>query len=83
MSDWNKERNSIFKGIGAVWVSGVSASLAYGMVYKRHLPISQRLIHARIGAQALTVGALVSMAGIVGLSKRYDKKKEKEASVSA
>ncbi|CAL9008299.1 unnamed protein product [Prunus brigantina] len=49
------------KAIGAIWVSGIGASLAYSRA-RTPLKPSLRLIHARMHAQALTLVVLSGAA---------------------
>uniref|UniRef100_A0A7N2R489 HIG1 domain-containing protein n=1 Tax=Quercus lobata TaxID=97700 RepID=A0A7N2R489_QUELO len=48
--------------IGALWASGIGASLAYNSRKRSHLKPSLKLIHARMHAQALTLAVLSSAA---------------------
>ncbi|GMN41192.1 hypothetical protein TIFTF001_010411 [Ficus carica] len=48
--------------IGALWASGIGASLAYNRGSKSPLKPSLRLIHARMHSQALTLAVLSGAA---------------------
>ncbi|KAK4591124.1 hypothetical protein RGQ29_021351 [Quercus rubra] len=48
--------------IGALWASGIGASLAYNSRKRSDLKPSLKLIHARMHAQALTLAVLSSAA---------------------
>ncbi|KAK4579637.1 hypothetical protein RGQ29_029348 [Quercus rubra] len=48
--------------IGALWASGIGASLAYNSRTRSPLKPSLRLIHARMHAQALTLAVLSGAA---------------------
>ncbi|KAK7829538.1 hypothetical protein CFP56_029012 [Quercus suber] len=48
--------------IGALWASGIGASLAYNSRTRSHLKPSLKLIHARMHAQALTLAVLSGAA---------------------
>jgi len=55
---WVKENQ--IKAIGGLWVSGLAASMAYQ--WSQDIPRSLKIIHSRVYAQALTLGALASVA---------------------
>ncbi|KAK9913822.1 hypothetical protein M0R45_037629 [Rubus argutus] len=57
--------------IGGLWASGVGASLAYSTA-RTHLKPSLRLIHARMHAQALTLGVLSAAAVFHYYEQRAD-----------
>ncbi|KAL0003473.1 hypothetical protein SO802_017254 [Lithocarpus litseifolius] len=48
--------------IGALWASGIGASLAYNSRTRSPLKPSLKLIHARMHAQALTLAVLSGAA---------------------
>ncbi len=50
------------KTIGYVWLGGISGSLAYN--WTRPISTSLKLIHSRVYAQAITLGALGALASI-------------------
>uniref|UniRef100_A0A2P2JAG2 Uncharacterized protein MANES_08G116900 n=1 Tax=Rhizophora mucronata TaxID=61149 RepID=A0A2P2JAG2_RHIMU len=47
--------------VGCLWLSGIVGSIAYNWS-KPNMKTSVRLIHARLHAQALTLGALAGAA---------------------
>ncbi|KAL6769941.1 hypothetical protein ACKKBG_A32970 [Auxenochlorella protothecoides x Auxenochlorella symbiontica] len=58
--DWivaNKLRATFY-----TWAVGVGGSLAYQ--WTRPIPTSLKIIHSRVYAQAITLGALAAVAGI-------------------
>uniref|UniRef100_A0A2P2P696 Uncharacterized protein MANES_08G116900 n=1 Tax=Rhizophora mucronata TaxID=61149 RepID=A0A2P2P696_RHIMU len=55
--------------VGCLWLSGIAGSIAYNWS-KPNMKTSVRLIHARLHAQALTLGALAGAA----LVEYYDHK---------
>lgn len=54
------------KSVGAFWATGVGLSMAYQ--WSRPIPFQLKLIHSRIWAQGLTVGA-ICLSGAVA---QYD-----------
>ncbi|GMI90474.1 HYPOXIA-INDUCED GENE DOMAIN 2 [Hibiscus trionum] len=56
--------NHKLTSIGAIWASGIGASLAYNTYTGAKTPLkpSLRLIHARMHAQALTLAVLSGAA---------------------
>ena len=48
--------------IGVAWAFTVAGSVAFSLMTKRHLLMSQRMIHARLYAQGATIGALCTAA---------------------
>ena len=50
------------KTIGYTWLGGITGSLAYQ--WSRPIPTSLKLIHSRVYAQAITLGALGAMASL-------------------
>ena len=50
------------KSIGYTWLGGIVGSLAYQ--WSRPIPTSLKIIHSRVYAQAITLGALGSMAAL-------------------
>jgi hypothetical protein len=50
------------KTIGYTWLGGITGSLAYQ--WSRPIPTSLKIIHSRVYAQAITLGALGAMAGL-------------------
>jgi len=65
-SKWVKENQ--LKAIGGLWVSGLAASVAYQ--WSQDIPRSLKVIHSRVYAQALTLGALACVA----VAEHYDHK---------
>ncbi|GMY08345.1 Hypoxia-responsive family protein [Fagus crenata] len=66
--------------IGALWASGIGASLAYNSRARSPLNPSLRLIHARMHAQALTLVVLSSAAVYHFYEKRGTEQEESNAS---
>ncbi|QCE07313.1 uncharacterized protein LOC114192799 [Vigna unguiculata] len=58
------------RAVGCLWLSGITGSIAYNWSRPNMKP-SVKIIHARLHAQALTLGALVGAA----LVEYYDVKK--------
>mmetsp|Transcript_12008 Transcript_12008/g.24165 ORF Transcript_12008/g.24165 Transcript_12008/m.24165 type:complete len:100 (-) Transcript_12008:1050-1349(-) len=58
--DWIVENK--LKAIGYTWLTGIGGSLAYQ--WSRPIPASLKVIHSRVYAQAITLGALGAMAGL-------------------
>ncbi|KAG7666676.1 hypothetical protein Ndes2526B_g04846 [Nannochloris sp. 'desiccata'] len=54
--------NNKLKAIGYTWLAGISGSLAYQ--WSRPIPTSLKVIHSRVYAQAITLGALGAVAAI-------------------
>ncbi|KAK9788293.1 hypothetical protein WJX73_003075 [Symbiochloris irregularis] len=50
------------KSIGLLWGSTVGASIAYQ--WKQNIPTSLKIIHSRVYAQAVTLGALALVAAV-------------------
>ncbi|PON83222.1 Hypoxia induced protein, domain containing protein [Trema orientale] len=69
--------------IGALWASGIGASLAYSRGSSSPLKPSLRLIHARMHAQALTLAVLSGAAIYHYYEKSVGEKAEKIASPNA
>lgn len=65
-SKWVRENQ--LKSIGGLWVSGLAASIAYQ--WSQDIPRSLKVIHSRVYAQALTLGALACVA----VAEHYDQK---------
>lgn len=63
---WLKEHK--LRTVGTIWAVGVAGSLAYS--WARPIPPSLKLIHSRVYAQAITVGAL-GAAALVDLYERH------------
>ena len=59
------------KTIGLTWLGGISGSLAYN--WTRPIPTSLKLIHSRVYAQAITLGALGALASIEMYAQSLDK----------
>eukprot|EP00898_Chlorokybus_atmophyticus_P007471 jgi/Chlat1/7725/Chrsp66S07195 len=49
--------------VGLIWATGVAGTLAYEFRQK-HIPNSVKVIHARVYAQAITLGALAAAAAV-------------------
>ena len=58
MVDWIVDNK--LKSIGYTWLAGVGGSLGYQ--WTRPIPTSLKVIHSRVYAQAITLGALGGMA---------------------
>jgi|Transcript_40275 hypothetical protein len=58
--EWIRENK--LKAVGSIWATGVSGSLAYQ--WTKNIPTSMKLIHSRVYAQAITLGAL-GLAAVV------------------
>jgi len=56
--------------IGGLWASGIGASMAYQ--WKGGSSTSVKMIHSRLYAQALTLSALVSAAGMEYYDRTYN-----------
>lgn len=54
------------KKVGALWATAVVGSFAYQFTNKG-LKLSQKVVQARVSAQALTVAALMAAAAITAL----------------
>lgn len=63
---WLKEHK--LRTVGTIWAVGVAGSLAYS--WAKPIPPSLKLIHSRVYAQAITVGAL-GAAALVDLYERH------------
>ncbi|KAK1320607.1 hypothetical protein QJS10_CPA03g00995 [Acorus calamus] len=61
LKSWVSEHK--LSSIGAVWASGIVASLAYNRARSPYKP-SVRLIHARLHAQAFTLAVLSGAAAM-------------------
>jgi hypothetical protein len=61
------------KTIGYTWLGGITGSLAYQ--WSRPIPTSLKLIHSRVYAQAITLGALGAMASLEMYAQSLDVKK--------
>ena len=53
------------RAAGCVWASGIAGSLAYN--WSKRIPTSLKIIHSRVYAQAITLGAL----GVVGVIETF------------
>lgn len=51
------------RAVGTIWAAGIVGSIAYNF-RKPGEKFSVKIIHARLHAQALTLGALVAAAGV-------------------
>lgn len=60
------------KAIGSLWATGVVGSLAFQ--WTRPIPTSLKIIHSRVYAQAITLGAI----GVAGVASFYDATGQKE-----
>ncbi|KAF3433306.1 hypothetical protein FNV43_RR24408 [Rhamnella rubrinervis] len=67
IQSWVSEHK--LSSIGALWASGIGASLAYSRSRSSPLKPSLKLIHARMHAQALTLAVLSGAA----IYRYYDK----------
>mmetsp|Transcript_1521 Transcript_1521/g.3389 ORF Transcript_1521/g.3389 Transcript_1521/m.3389 type:complete len:95 (-) Transcript_1521:116-400(-) len=54
------------KSVGAFWATGIVGSMAYQ--WSRNIPFQLKLIHSRIWAQGMTIGAIC----LSGLATQYD-----------
>eukprot|EP00891_Asterochloris_glomerata_P000712 jgi/Astpho2/712/gw1.00015.32.1_t len=59
-------RDHKLKSIGGLWATGLLGSLAYQ--YTRPIPTQLKIIHSRVYAQAVTLGAL----GLIAVVDLYD-----------
>ena len=59
------------KTIGYVWLGGITGSLAYN--WTRPISTSLKLIHSRVYAQAITLGALGALASTEMYAQGVDK----------
>ncbi|KAL4549919.1 hypothetical protein Ndes2526B_g04901 [Nannochloris sp. 'desiccata'] len=50
------------KSVGIVWASGLGITLAYQ--WSKPIPLQMKIIHSRVAAQALTLGALAAAAAL-------------------
>ncbi len=64
------------KTIGYVWLGGITGSLAYN--WTRPISTSLKLIHSRVYAQAITLGALGALASIEVYAQGLEKKESGE-----
>ena len=60
------------KTIGYVWLGGITGSLAYN--WTRPISTSLKLIHSRVYAQAITLGALGALASIEMYAQGLERK---------
>lgn len=60
-TEWVSEHK--LRAVGALWASGLAASLAYNWS-KPHMKASVKILHARLHAQALTLAALAGAAAV-------------------
>mmetsp|Transcript_20504 Transcript_20504/g.56852 ORF Transcript_20504/g.56852 Transcript_20504/m.56852 type:complete len:90 (+) Transcript_20504:157-426(+) len=58
--DWMQENR--LKTVGGIWLTGVTGSLAYQ--WTKPIPTSLKIIHSRVYAQGITLGALALTAAI-------------------
>ncbi|XP_061363327.1 uncharacterized protein LOC133306933 [Gastrolobium bilobum] len=59
------------RAVGCLWLSGITGSIAYNWS-RPNMKTSVKLIHARLHAQALTLGALAGAAAV----EYFDRKAE-------
>ncbi|KAJ8752470.1 hypothetical protein K2173_004758 [Erythroxylum novogranatense] len=64
--------------VGCLWLSGIAGSIAYNWS-KPNMKTSVRIIHARLHAQALTLGALAGAALVEYYDHRTGAKAERYA----
>mmetsp|Transcript_34809 Transcript_34809/g.89072 ORF Transcript_34809/g.89072 Transcript_34809/m.89072 type:complete len:92 (-) Transcript_34809:107-382(-) len=58
--EWIRENK--LRTVGSIWATGVTGSLAYQ--WTKNIPVSMKLIHSRVYAQAITLGALGLAAAV-------------------
>ena len=68
LMDWALEHK--LKTIGYTWLGGIVGSLGYQ--WSRPIPTSLKVIHSRVYAQAITLGALGGMAVLEMYAKTLD-----------
>lgn len=66
--DWALDHK--LKTIGYTWLGGIIGSLGYQ--WSRPIPTSLKVIHSRVYAQAITLGALGGMAALEMYAKTLE-----------
>mmetsp|Transcript_9194 Transcript_9194/g.22163 ORF Transcript_9194/g.22163 Transcript_9194/m.22163 type:complete len:95 (-) Transcript_9194:104-388(-) len=69
---WVKENR--LKTVGGIWATGIVGSLAYQ--WSKDIPTSMKIIHSRVYAQAITLGALSATAVMEMYSRTIEERKK-------